>query len=117
MPGNDCLARGSVIVNDDVTHVGNATVYVRLEDVSRADAPSQIIAQQVLSGAAFGPGAPLRFEIRGALPGGSRDCRLRVHVDVDGDGQISPGDLVSTQSYTVTPMTAQQDVQIRVQRV
>jgi hypothetical protein len=38
-------------------------------------------------------------------------------VDVDGDGQVSPGDYVSTESYAVTISTAQQDLQVRVHRV
>ena len=115
MPGNDCLARGSVAIDADPSQLRNARVYVRLEDVSRADTPSQIVAEQTLSGAAFAEGAPLRFELRGSLPGGI--CSLRVHVDVDGDGQVSPGDYVTTESYPVTPSTAQQDLQVRVQRV
>lgn len=117
MLGNDRLAGGSVIVNADPRQVRNATVYVRLEDVSRVDAPSRIVAEQVLSGGAFAEGQPLRFELRGVLPGGSGSCRLRVHVDVDGDGQVSPGDYVSTESYPVTPSTAQTDIEVRVHRV
>jgi uncharacterized lipoprotein YbaY len=117
MQGNDLLAAGSVIINADPSQLRNATVYVRLEDVNRADAPSRIVAEQVLSGGAFAEGKPLRFELRGVLPGGSGSCRLRVHVDVDGDGQVSPGDYVSTESYPVTAWTAQADMQVRVQKV
>src|SRR5262245_60296143 len=115
MPGNECLARGSVTIDADPSGLRNARVYVRLEDTSRADASSRIVAEQVLSGAAFAPGAPLRFELRGQV--GSGQCNLRVHVDVDGDGQVSPGDYVSTESYPVTPSTGQQDLQVRVHRV
>jgi uncharacterized lipoprotein YbaY len=117
MPVNNRLAGGSVIINADPSQLRNATVYVRLEDVSRADAPSRIVAEQVLSGVSFAEGTPLRFELRGVLPGGSLSCRLRVHVDVDGDGQVSLGDYVSTESYPVTPSTAQADMQVRVHKV
>jgi uncharacterized lipoprotein YbaY len=116
MPGNDCLARGSVTIDADLSGLRDARVYVRLEDTSRADASSRIVAEQTLSGAALIQGSPLRFELRGALPGGSQ-CTLRVHVDVDGDGQVSPGDYVSTESYPVTPSTAQHDMQVRVHKV
>jgi uncharacterized lipoprotein YbaY len=116
MPGNDCLARGSVTIDADPNGLRDARVYVRLEDTSRADASSRIVAEQTLSGAAFAGNTPLRFELRGALPGGGQ-CTLRVHVDVDGDGQVSPGDYVSTESYPVNPSTAQQDLQVHVRRV
>jgi uncharacterized lipoprotein YbaY len=116
MPGNDCLARGIVTVDADPSGLREARVYVRLEDTSRADAPSRIVAEQTLSGAALAEGTPLRFELRGALPGGG-PCNLRVHVDVDGDGQVSPGDYVSMESYPVTTSTAQQDLQVHVHRV
>jgi uncharacterized lipoprotein YbaY len=117
MRGNECLARGSVTVDADPSGLRDARVYVRLEDMSRADASSRIVAEQILSGADFAQGAPLQFELRGALPDGSGQCNLRVHVDVDGDGQVSPGDYVSTESYPVTPSTAPQDLQVRVHRV
>jgi uncharacterized lipoprotein YbaY len=117
MPGNDCLARGSVTIDADPSGLRDARVYVRLEDTSRADASSRIVAEQTLSGAALAQGTPLRFELRGALPDRGSQWNLRVHVDVDGDGQVSPGDYISTESYPVTPSTAQQDMQVRVRRV
>jgi putative lipoprotein len=117
MPGNECLARGSVTIDADPSGLREAKVYVRLEDTSRADASSRIVAEQTLSGADLGAGTPLQFELRGALPDRVSQCNLRVHVDVDGDGQVSPGDYVSTESYPVTRSTAQQVLQVRVRRV
>jgi uncharacterized lipoprotein YbaY len=117
MPGNDRLAGGNVVFGADAQQVRDATVYVRLEEVSRADAPSRIVAEQVLRGVTYEPGQPLQFELRGTVPADRASYRLRVHVDVDGDGQVSRGDYVSTESIPVTPSTAHLPLQVRVHRV
>lgn len=39
-----------------------------------------------------------------------------AHLDVDGDGRVSPGDLISTESYPVTP-ASRQALTIRLTKV
>ena len=78
------------------------SVYVRLEDVSRADAAAVLVAEQVMRDAKIsGDARPLLFEIPAAQRRPNREYGVRVHVDVDGDGQVSVGDYTSTQSYRV----------------
>ncbi len=83
-----------------------ARVVVRVEDVSRADAPATTVAEQVLRDVALPPdGGALPFEV--AVPAGALDPQgryvLRVHVDVGGTGAVTAGDFVSTRSYPVRP--------------
>jgi hypothetical protein len=70
--------------------------------VSLADAPAVIVGRQVQEHVELpGGGAAIPFEVRAppADPGASYS--VRVHVDLDGDGEVSPGDYVSTTSYPV----------------
>lgn len=80
-----------------------ATISVRIEDISRADAPATVHAAVTLAGVPIPPSldAPVTF----AIPVASFDPRarysVRVHVDRDGDGRVSQGDLVSTSLNSV----------------
>ena len=77
-------------------------MYVRLEDVSLADAVAKVVAQQVMRAVNIGgPSGRLTFEIPAAPRRPDAEYGVRVHVDVDGDGQVSVGDYTSTQSYRV----------------
>lgn len=77
-------------------------VLVRVEDVSRADAAARVVGEvRVGRDARLTPGLPLCV----AVPVRAVDERaayaVRVHVDADGDGQVSEGDYVSTQHHPV----------------
>lgn len=117
MPGSDQLASVTLHFGADAQDVRDATVYVRLEEAGRVDAPSRIVAEQVLRGVAYEPGKQLHVELRGDVPSGSGSYQLRVHVDVDGDGQVSPGDYVSTESYPVNPSAGPAQLAVRIHRV
>ena len=79
-----------------------AIVRVKLEDVSRLDAAAVVVAEAVLplaSGAAAGADIPFSITVPAADEAASYG--VRAHVDTTGSGDISPGDLVSTQAYPV----------------
>jgi hypothetical protein len=44
-------------------------------------------------------------------PSTIHNAAVRVHVDVDGDGEISPGDLISRERYPVTVAGANEDTE------
>lgn len=93
------------------------SVYVRLEDVGRADAAAVPVAQQVMHGVGIADEASrLRFEIPAAGRRPNGEYGVRVHVDVDGDGEVSVGDYTSTQSYRVRG-TADAELAITVSEV
>ncbi len=94
---------GTIVFPDDLSPGPPARVYARIEDVSRADAPAIELASVTLEGVSVPP--PAGTSLTFAIPVPDYDPRMRysvrVHVDRDGDGQVSVGDLVSTFSHPV----------------
>lgn len=79
----------------------DATVIVRVEDSSRADAAAELICEHRFAGVSrtSGDTDPLPLVID--VPASERlaHCTLRVHVDIGSTGEVKRGDHVSTQSY------------------
>lgn len=83
------------------TFVG-ATVRVRLLDVTRADAPSRTVAELTIPHVSHsgGPrGIAFALAAKGVDP--RAHYIVQVHVDVNGDGRVSRGDFITTESYPV----------------
>lgn len=118
MPHSTPLLCGEVIVEGMRSFTG-ATVYVHLEDVSRLDAPSTVIAEQVIRNVAHQAGSQqgLEFSLYGQIPDEQASYSLRVHVDVDGDGRVSHGDYLSMESYPVLTHGYSNRVKVRVREV
>ena len=106
--GLDSLADGPVVVTGNVIFPANlppgpaAPITVTIQDVSRMDAPAVTLASTTIPvSAPPTPGQAVPFRI----PVGAYDSRMtysvRAHVDRDGDGRVSSGDLVSTTSNPV----------------
>jgi uncharacterized lipoprotein YbaY len=97
------VVRGQVVLPPDVPAGARADLIVQVEDVSRADAPSPVVAQQRQPDVALNARAALPFEL--TVPADRVEPRhsysVRAHVDVSGTGSIERGDLISTQSYPV----------------
>ena len=105
---------GTIVVPEGVAPGPPATVHVRVEDVSLADAPSVTVASAVLPNVPMPPDAPVAFWL---VVGGfdpSRTYSVRVHVDRDGDGRVSTGDLVSTSHHGVLTRGAGTEVTVPV---
>ena len=97
--------------------VSDATVYVRAQDISRADARATTVVEQVINHVNIVPqGPPITFTLR-ISPSESGHYVVRVHADVDGDGKVSRGDYVSTQSYPVDVSAEQSGLTIVARRV
>ena len=97
-PGGPLAVTGQVIFPEDLPDGPAAPITVTVQDVSRADAPSIDLASVTIPAGAVAPvaGEAIPFSI----PVETYDPRLtysvRAHVDRDGDGRVSRGDLVST---------------------
>ncbi|HEX2078562.1 MAG TPA: YbaY family lipoprotein [Longimicrobium sp.] len=92
-----------------------ATAYVRVDDVSRADAPSATLAEarvQVPAGAA---GFPFELRVEGHDPRGM--YALSVHVDVDGDGEAGVGDFITMQRYPVLAGSDAEPMTVEARRI
>jgi putative lipoprotein len=86
--------------------LSGATVRVELHDVTRIDAPSRVVAEQVIANVSMHSGT------RGTVPfclllseklDEKAVYALRAHVDLDGSGRVTPGDFVTMESYPVSP--------------
>ena len=110
---------GEVLFEKSARAFSKATVYIRLEDNSKADAASQIIAEKVVRDFSHkqGGGGGLEFELHGEHPGERADCNVRVHVDVDGDGEVSTGDYITMESYPVLTYGHPRRVSVTVREV
>jgi putative lipoprotein len=109
---------GTILFPDDVPADPAATIVVRLEDVSHADAPATIVSSVSVTDVTITPASdPVTF----SLPVDSFDPRarytVRVHVDRDGDGEVSKGDLISTSHIPVLTQGGGTTVQVPVELV
>jgi uncharacterized lipoprotein YbaY len=110
---------GTIVFPEHVPEGPPATIHVRVEDVSLADASATVIAGTTLANVTVPP--PAGEAVTFAIPVETYDPRktygVRVHVDRDGDGQVSVGDLVSTTHHPVLTRGGGTDVSIPVSEV
>lgn len=94
---------GDIYFREITAPFTGATIIVRIEDARRADASSVVIAEQRIVNVSRSPGdrdpAPFSIEYQGTVD--PANYSLRAHVDVDATGEVSPGDYVSTQNYSL----------------
>jgi putative lipoprotein len=123
-PGSETMANpvtvtGAIVFPESMPAGPSATIHVRIEDVSLADAPATVVTSVTLENVAIPPPAdqPVVF----AIPVETYDPRMRygvrVHVDRDGDGRVSGGDLVSTSHHPVLTHGGGAEVSIPVSEV
>lgn len=113
------LVSGRVRFDGVEPEFSNATVYIRLEDVSRADHASEIVSERTFSNVsndAFGGGG-LEFELEGPLPDETARYTVSVHVDMDTDGKVSRGDYITQESFPVLTFGNPDHRIVRVRRV
>jgi uncharacterized lipoprotein YbaY len=92
---------GSVRLPQNISRDKSRQVLIEVRDTSFADAPSEVVAQQRLQNVPLAPGTEIPFELEVPDVEKPRQLGLRVHVDLDGTGIVSPGDLLNVQAYPV----------------
>jgi uncharacterized lipoprotein YbaY len=119
MDSREALIQGRVVFDESAESFAGATLYVFLEDTTYADDSAEKIAEQVIENVAYDARAPndLPFTLYGEVPDQRARYTLRVLVDLDGDGRISQGDFINTQSYPVLTRGKPSDITVRVKRV
>ena len=112
----ESLVTGKVVFDKGSQPFSDATVYVRLVDVSRVDAASEIVAERVLRAVSLDmrTETSFAFSIPGKLPSQTARYNISVHIDVDNDGKLSKGDYFTTQSYPVLTHGYPDHVVVRV---
>ena len=97
----------------------SAKAYVRLSNTSLADAPSAVVAEQVIDHVAsfLGKSEKLAFVLEPNSIDEHDTYTVNVLVDIDGDGKVSVGDYISMQSYPVLTFGYPNEITIEVKRV
>jgi uncharacterized lipoprotein YbaY len=80
----------------------SGTLYVRVEDVSRADAAAELVAEIAIPiDHPLAAGAVVPFSLAVPDIDDQAHYAVRAHLDTTGTRRIDPGDRISTQSYPV----------------
>ena len=113
------LVKGKITFEEVAPRFTGATMYVRLESITAADIASEAVADYVERDVAFDPktSSALSFAIAGNPPDPRASYAVRVHIDIDGDGEVSQGDFISMQSYPVITFGHPREVSILVRQV
>lgn len=106
---------GQIWFDDAGGQFSGATLHVKLEEVSRADASAQEIAHLIIPDCSHAPGdPPVDFTLSiGPFEGKGR-YELRVHLDLSGNGAYKVGDQITTQSYPVLTQGYPDTVQVHL---
>jgi uncharacterized lipoprotein YbaY len=116
---------GKQVVKGEIKFAGkpdlpaSAKTYVRLLNTSLADAPSRVVAEQVIDQTArfLSKGEKVSFVLEPNSIDERDTYTVSVLVDIDGDGKISRGDYISMQSYPVLTFGSPTEVTIEVKLV
>jgi len=103
---------GKIIIPSKAPKVSATRAAVRVRDVTYSDS-AELVAERVTV-VDVAPGVPIDFSID--VPDDRLSDRvtlnLEVHIDLDGSGYFSPGDLVSMHPHRILPTTHQVDVPV-----
>jgi uncharacterized lipoprotein YbaY len=110
---------GYIIFDKNARSFPNATVYVRLRDVSLLDSPSKVISQTEIRHVKHSKNksTKVKFSLHGEVKDKRRTYSVSAHVDVDHDGEIGLGDFINTKSYPVLTFGHQNRIYIHVKEV
>jgi hypothetical protein len=113
------MVRGVIELPSEIKRSVPAQVYIRVEEVSRADALAQLLGQIVLRNLTTSDflRGTIPFELPVADPGEGALCTVRVHLDLDGNGVVSSGDYVSAEHIPVLDSSAPSEPRIKLRRV
>ena len=78
----------------------NATIYVRLEDVSKADAPSKVLAETILKNVNFDSSTVvIPFDLTVESIDDNSDYNVSVLIDLNNNGKLDKGDFINMSTF------------------
>jgi uncharacterized lipoprotein YbaY len=110
---------GEILIEDTNT-IDKATTYVRIEDTSRANAPSKIVSENILRNVKFLSNLDqyvVPFNISVPIVDENKMYTLSVHVDVNGNGKLDKGDYINMESYPVPLKRFKEKVMVKVKKI
>lgn len=102
------LVTGELLLPADAPAHRAVPVLVEVREIGPADAPSSVVASQVMEAVAIAPHGRIAFAVEVPDIDPRRHYGLRAHVDVDKDGRVGPGDLLSTVARPVLTFGAKE---------
>jgi hypothetical protein len=117
VPAGVEVIEGRIRFGHDARAFTSATMVVRIEDTTYADAAAVCVAEALWTGVSFDGDLErtIVFRVERA-PAPDRRHTLRVHIDVQGDGRIGPGDYLNSQAVAL-PAGPVAGIEVRVTRV
>jgi len=113
------LVTGRISLEGWQGEIGPATVYVRLLDTSRANAPALTISSLIFKDVALDvmgqDGIDFAMDIAEIDP--HAYYTVSVLVDLNGDGQSSRGDYLSMQAYPVLTHGHENQIRVHAKRI
>ena len=113
----EVVVTGAVLFGPDAVPFSDATAYISLLDVSRQDAPSSMITRRVIRNVKYAAGEQIDFSLTGKIDDPRGMYVVSAHIDVDGDGEVSVGDYITTGHFPVSTQGKTADMRVIVQRV
>ena len=99
----ETIIKGEIKFEDHAASFTNATIHVYLENVSVADASSEVVGYYERKNVSYPDNKSkiLSFEVAGRELNDRESYVIRVHIDIKGAGSVSRGDFITMQSYPV----------------
>lgn len=95
------IVEGEILLPANTPIFQARQVIIEVQDVSLADASSTLVNHQRLDNVALKPQGRIRFNISVPDMELNRSLSLQVHIDLDGNGRIKAGDLLTTTNVSI----------------
>ena len=109
---------GEVVFDNSAPPFSGATAHIVLEETTYADAAAVAVSRLDLPEVSFQSGRePLAFASPTVQLDLSKRYEIRVHIDLDADGRIGPGDQITTETYPVPVFGGRAHLRLRLRRI
>jgi putative lipoprotein len=92
---------GNIILPSNCPEVTAKKIVIEARDTSVADAPSKLISEQQIKNIKLKPGSKIKFQLDVPAEKSSRTYSIRVHIDINGNGRVENGDLLTTAIHPI----------------
>lgn len=113
------VIRGELRVEGGPADLRGAAIYVRLMDVSHADAAARTVAEYHVDSLPAGSDSTQKipFEFEADIVDTRRHYVLAAHIDLDGDGRAGVGDYITMESFPLSVGSRTACYVVRVRRI